>query len=373
MRYLLPILLLFACQGQEKIEDHSDDESATGTTEQAADNPHNTNNSSESSAVDTPAEVQELPPTPSYPSRDIPVIFDTDANNEIDDQHALAYLLLNEATFNVLGITVNATRNGGQIEQHYEEAERVIQLCGHAPEELLYTGANADFNTIRSQTAQGSYDGQEAVEFIIATARQYDDHRLALVPVGKLTNIALALMLAPDIKDKVRIVWLGANYPGPGEYNLDNDIPAMNYVLEQDVPFEMVTVRYSDGTGSAAVRVTPAEMQARMPGLGPRVATAVPGRNGGEFQHFGDYSISLFENLELHGTPPGRSLFDVVALAIMKNPEWGKQYLLSSPTYVDGQWVDRPENERLITVWENFDKAAILDDFFNSLQVEAPQ
>ena len=26
----------------------------------------------------------------------IPVIFDTDANNELDDQHALAYLLLNQ-------------------------------------------------------------------------------------------------------------------------------------------------------------------------------------------------------------------------------------------------------------------------------------
>ena len=29
----------------------------------------------------------------------IPVIFDTDANNELDDQHALAYLLLNDSTF----------------------------------------------------------------------------------------------------------------------------------------------------------------------------------------------------------------------------------------------------------------------------------
>lgn len=49
-------------------------------------------------------------------SKGIPVIFDTDANNELDDQHALAYLLLNEETFDVLGITVNATRSGGEIE-----------------------------------------------------------------------------------------------------------------------------------------------------------------------------------------------------------------------------------------------------------------
>ncbi|MEZ4826809.1 MAG: hypothetical protein R3C61_11045 [Bacteroidia bacterium] len=33
----------------------------------------------------------------------IPVIFDTDANNELDDQHALAYLLSNADVFNILG------------------------------------------------------------------------------------------------------------------------------------------------------------------------------------------------------------------------------------------------------------------------------
>ncbi len=52
----------------------------------------------------------------------IPVIFDTDANNELDDQHALAYLLLNDEKFNTIGVTVNATRNGGEIQAHVKEA-----------------------------------------------------------------------------------------------------------------------------------------------------------------------------------------------------------------------------------------------------------
>src|SRR4029453_2741022 len=37
-------------------------------------------------------------------------LVDTDANNELDDQHALAYLLFNGRSFDVEGITVNATR-----------------------------------------------------------------------------------------------------------------------------------------------------------------------------------------------------------------------------------------------------------------------
>ena len=37
---------------------------------------------------------------------------DTDANNELDDQHAIAYLLANENYFDVEGMTVNTTTDG---------------------------------------------------------------------------------------------------------------------------------------------------------------------------------------------------------------------------------------------------------------------
>ena len=45
----------------------------------------------------------------------IRIILDTDANNELDDQHAIAYLLFNGDTFAVEGITVNATSGGGVV------------------------------------------------------------------------------------------------------------------------------------------------------------------------------------------------------------------------------------------------------------------
>ncbi len=75
----------------------------------------------------------------------IPVIFDTDANNELDDQHALAYLLLNDQTFDVLGITVNATSNGGEIGEHMKEAQRVVDLVGWNDKVAVIQGANGDF------------------------------------------------------------------------------------------------------------------------------------------------------------------------------------------------------------------------------------
>ena len=40
-------------------------------------------------------------------SEKIRIILDTDANNELDDQHAIAYMLFNDSIFDVEGITIN--------------------------------------------------------------------------------------------------------------------------------------------------------------------------------------------------------------------------------------------------------------------------
>lgn len=294
----------------------------------------------------------------------IPVILDTDANNELDDQHAIAYLLFNQEIFDVFGITVNATMNGGDIDQHYLEARRMLDLCD-ADNIPLVKGANDDYADIIPDVDEERYDGKEAVDFIIRSAREINDTKLVLIPIGKLTNIALALQQAPDIREKVRIVWLGSNYPEPGEYNQDNDTTAMNYILNTDVPFEMVTVRYGKPSGSDAVRVTPEEINEKMAGKGPAVEP-VEGRHGGTFTHVGDYFVSLFSNIDLHGDPPSRALFDVVAVAVLKDPSWGQAKEIPAPILVNNQWEERPDNPRKIIVWENFDTGAISQDFFSA-------
>ena len=307
----------------------------------------------------------------------IPVIFDTDANNELDDQHALAYLLFNGETFNVKGVTVNATFNGGDIEGHYKEAERVMELC-NAPEEIpLLRGANGNFNEIQNQVDQSDFDGSDAVNFIIEQANNQKGERLVVLAVGKLTNVALAVKKDPSITSKINLVWLGSNYPKPGEYNQDNDTTSMNYLLNSDVPFEMVTVRYGEPSGTSAVSVTQDEIEDEMPGLGPNVEPAVMGRHGEAYNCFGDYSVNLFEHIDYHGDPPSRSLFDMVAVAILKNPQWGEMKEIPAPILIDNQWVERPGNSRMIKVWENFDKEEILADFYDTMEnydlVSAPK
>jgi len=298
----------------------------------------------------------------------IRVILDTDANNELDDQHAMAYLLFNGDIFEVEGITVNRTSSGGDVHQHFAEAERVVKLCGLEGKVGVYLGAEKSFEAIRGALGQPDFDGHEAVDRIIERAMAADDRPLVLLPVGKLTNIALALEKAPAIAAKVRIVWLGSNYPKPGEYNQDNDEGAMNYLLDAEVPFEMVTVRYGEPSGTDAVRATLGEVREIMPGKGPKIDTPVTGRHGGEFATFGDYALNLFENIRLHGDPPSRALFDMAAVAIVKNPGWAEARPIPAPTLVDRKWVERPDNGREIILWENFDRKAIMADFYDRME-----
>lgn len=298
----------------------------------------------------------------------IPVIFDTDANNELDDQHALAYLLLNSKTFNVLGVTTNATYNGGEIEEHNKEAERVIRLCKAENKVPLLTGANSNFETIKQELHLKDFDGNEGVNFIIKKAKSFNSNKkLVILAVGKLTNVALAVKKDSTIIDKIRLVWLGANYPKSGEYNLENDISAMNYLLQTSIEFEMVTVRYGEPSGTDAVKVYETEVS-KMKGLGPEVTEPVIGRHGESHTNFGDYSYSLFKHANYYGNPPARSLFDMAAVTIVKNPKWAKSTEIPSPIMIENNWVEQPKNPRKIIVWEHFEKEKILNDFYNSLQ-----
>lgn len=306
-------------------------------------------------------------PTAAATAEKIRVILDTDANNELDDQHAIAYLLFNGHVFEVEGITVNRTRAGGDVHQHYAEAARVVELCGLKDRIRVYLGADGEFNDIKGRLDRPDFDGAEAVNLIIERARKESNRRLVLLPVGKLTNIALALAKAPDIASKVRVVWLGSNYPEPGEYNQVNDEPSLNYILETGVDFEIAIVRYGKPSGTDAVRATLEEIGRIMPGKGPQVDPPVTGRHGGRFSNFGDYAVSLFENIELHGDPPSRALFDMAAVAIVKNPEWASAATQPAPILKEGKWVDRPDNSRRIILWENFDRQAIMNDFYDSM------
>jgi len=295
----------------------------------------------------------------------IRIIIDSDTNNELDDQHAIAYALFNGDIFDIEGITVNRTSNGGDVKSQKAEAVRVVKLCGLYPQVKVYKGANGSYTDIVKHINESGFDGEEAVNFIIKRAKVEDRRKLVIVPVGKLTNIALAIKKDPSIISNIKVLWLGTNYPyATPEYNFYNDTSALNPVLESNVEFEIAVVGNSNGTGTASVRASTEEIRKMRPGKGPHIIDPVEGRHGGMFSNFGDYSISLFENTK----DSLRSLYDVSAYAIIKNPGWAIPVEIGAPKFVNEQWINNPDNTRKIIIWDNFKQKEIMDDFYSTMK-----
>ena len=295
------------------------------------------------------------------------LIVDTDANNELDDQHALAYALLSGEAFAVEGLTVNRTDNGGDIDAQTREARRVVRLTGLGGEVPILRGASGRYDAIAPTVDRADFDGAPAVNFIIERAHAGGDRPLVVVAIGKLTNVALALEKDPSIADEMRIVWLGSNFPEPGEYNLENDPSAINPVLRSGVPFEIAVVRYGRSTGTFAVQTFQSEVRAVMPGLGPTVDRSVTGRHGGTHTTFGDYSVALFDHVD----QDARALYDVAAVSVVKNPDWATRRSVGPYRWTDGGWA-RQETGRDLVIWELFCGPQILQDFFDTLRAPVP-
>jgi purine nucleosidase len=289
------------------------------------------------------------------------VVLDSDANNELDDQHAIAYALFKSDELELEGITVNRTTNGGDVDQHVLEATRVVKLC-NADSIPVLKGANGNFEDLKTSVNDASFDGSQAVNFLIERALAPSDEKLLVIPIGKLTNVALALLKEPSIAERIEVVWLGSNYPDAGEYNHENDVPSVQFVMDSTVELAVSIVRYGAPSGTDAVRVTTQEINLRMPGKGPMVEP-VEGRSGGSFQHFGDYSVELFNA----SGSADRALFDMAALAVAIEPSWAESVSIGAPQTNGTGWTPRPDNARKIRLLENYDRDAIIEDFFAAM------
>ena len=58
----------------------------------------------------------------------------------------------------------------------------------------------------------------------------------------------------------------------------------------------------------------------------------------------------------------------MAAVAIVKNPPWAHPRKIPAPTLAHGKWIERPDNPRTITLWENFDRDAIMKDFYATME-----
>jgi inosine-uridine nucleoside N-ribohydrolase len=173
----------------------------------------------------------------------IPVIFDTDIGDDIDDALALA-LALQSPELDVQLVTTVADDVQSRTRLAWKELglynRRDVALAMGAAHPLLDAQREdkaAQFQLLTAEDIIPEAAHRRAADAIIELLLR-SPRKMTVIPVGPLTNIALALRLEPKIKDKIeRIVLMGGAYKllYP-EYNIQRDRAAAEIVFTSGIP-----------------------------------------------------------------------------------------------------------------------------------------
>ena len=163
-----------------------------------------------------------------------PVVLSTDVGNEIDDQWAITYLLL-QPRFEVLGLmsahAPSLTAPAGHTSYRIlvDVVENRLGMGTHPP--LIEGGSLPLENPKKARSSA-------AVDFLIEASRRFSkDNRLTVLMIGAGTDVASAILTDPTIVERIRIIQMGFNdEQGGNEFNIANDVHAVQAILDSNVP-----------------------------------------------------------------------------------------------------------------------------------------
>lgn len=182
------------------------------------------------------------------PEGPVDVVLDTDTYNEVDDQFALAYLLKSADKLRLKGIFAAPFANHHSkgpkdgMERSYEEIFHVLEMLGQqAHEDKVWKGSDAflsDENT--------PVDSPAAHQLATLAKGYSKENPLYVIGIAACTNIASALLLYPDIKDRIVVVWLGGmsfEWHNNASFNAGQDVAAARVLLKSGAPVVLLPGR----------------------------------------------------------------------------------------------------------------------------------
>jgi len=326
------------------------------------------------------------PPAPSDGLVD--VVIDTDAGNEIDDQFALVWALLRPDRLRVEAVTAcpfgydigqqldgagtaeldkreYATRMKSPeagfpkldpadgVRRAQAEIMRVLDVLGEKTSDRVALGAD------RYLPGPDTPVASDAAQVLIDLARRQRGRPLQVLAIGCATNIASALLLAPDIASKIVVSWTSAYpsfWPYPNaSYNLAQDLHAARVLFESGVPLVYLPGYYV----GEELRVSLPDIEAHVAGRGA----------------VGDYLAEIFRAWGAETRRPGSSkvLWDLINVAWVVDPSWLATNLVPSPSLGDDlRWVSHGGSRHVLREATDVDRDSIMSDLFACLAARAP-
>ncbi len=326
------------------------------------------------------------------------IIFDTDAQFRGDptttrkreqgafgDTSALVYMLLRSDELQLLGVTTT-NANGGPIDDQIDEVKRVAALSG-APRLPVKRGAVGTYAELEGDLDDSSFDGDEAVDFIISKGEiATPQDPLIIILGGKATNLALALTKEPSIAPNIIVHWLATDQPGSAEqpgfptsgrsggtgmYNILNDPDAANYLLSAPIELHVMQAwsmfptpatepRYS--ASAAGLRI---KQSANLDCKGPRVEP-VSFPDDSEYWTAGSYVKTSYTTFGGNGV---RSLDEANMAVLLVHPELANAKKIAAP-YYDAELEEMvyPESgTHQVYLYDQIETQGVSEEFFNAL------
>lgn len=172
--------------------------------------------------------------------RKLRVVMDTDIANEIDDHFAVCEMLLSPERFDVKAVIaapylhdrVKSHEEG--MEKSYDELHHVFEIMGRSDKEIIFRGSRHPMEAFGKAVVS---DGAVRIAELAAGAKQ-DGELLYVIGIAAATDIASALLIAPEIADSVVVCWLGGHPQGPwpnNEFNLAQDYFASQHLFSEKI------------------------------------------------------------------------------------------------------------------------------------------
>ena len=277
----------------------------------------------------------------------INVILDTDTYNECDDQFALSYMLLSQDRFNIEAITVAPYHHDNDIsieegqEKSYQEILKICNWLNFDTENKVFKGSNGYIEN-------GYSEANEAVEKIIEIARK--NEKTYIMAIGAITNVALAIKKAPDIIEKIEIIWLGGHSPicdNNKEFNFRQDVQAIKEIFESKVDLTIIPCK---GVASN-LKISIYEIEHYLKGK----------------NELCNYLCSRFYDDEIHGIQTRRVIWDISVIAYLINKDWFEEKEMDCPEINKDLSYTFNKNDRKIKFVTYLNSDKIYKDLFNKL------
>jgi purine nucleosidase len=239
------------------------------------------------------------------------IIIDTDPG--IDDAVAILLALAAPGELEVLGIV--AVAGNLPLAPTERNARRVCELAGR-PDIPVYAGCARPM--VRPLATASAIHGdslseklglpepamplraQHGVDFIIETLRAAEPGGITVTALGPLTDIAVALVKAPDIAARIgEVVIMGGagfeigNVTPAAEFNIHVDPHAAEIVLESGIPITMLPLDVTHQVLSTPPRI--AALNALGNRCGPAVASLLSSFEEARTGKFGEHGMALHD------------------------------------------------------------------------------